>query len=318
VPLVLASNDRIVNDRYHWKDVTGVQYHYPNSYRNLIRPGERFIYYRGVRRANGARGQAEYFGLGSVGDVWRDTDIPPDTPKKNWAWYCEIEDYVPFASPVPAKLDGILFETLKSNDWRNGVRKLSEDVFNHILATAGVPTTADELDLPPAVLALFDVGAVEIREVAGSLMSPPSKRLADGGDPHSGFKARRSPIAKAIGDRAEEIIFRYIRETVAGATAVRHVAADGETPGWDIEYQDANGELNAVEVKAASGSAFANFELTQGELNAARRLRRLYWVYLLADCLSSNGKLERIQDPAALLDAGRLKAEPIAWRIWRL
>jgi hypothetical protein len=90
-----------------------------------------------------------------------------------------------------------------------------------------------------------------------------------------------------------------------GATEIRHVAADGETPGWDIQYRDADGELNAVEVKGASGSAFPNFELTQGEFNAARRFGRLYSVYLVADCFSSDPKVQRIHDPAALLQAGR-------------
>jgi hypothetical protein len=56
VPLVLASNDVNVSDRYNWKDIAGVQYHYPNGYRNLILTGVEFVYYRGIRRANGARG----------------------------------------------------------------------------------------------------------------------------------------------------------------------------------------------------------------------------------------------------------------------
>jgi hypothetical protein len=53
VPVVLVSNDANANDRFNWQDITGVQYHYPNQYKNIIQPGERFIYYRGIRRANG-------------------------------------------------------------------------------------------------------------------------------------------------------------------------------------------------------------------------------------------------------------------------
>jgi len=65
--------------------VTGVQYHYPNGYKNLIRSGERFVYYRGVRRAGNKRGIAEYFGTGLVGEVWRDERIPEDAPKERLA-----------------------------------------------------------------------------------------------------------------------------------------------------------------------------------------------------------------------------------------
>ena len=58
MPLILTSNEVIVSDDYDWEDVTGVQYHYPNGYRNLIKSGERFVYYRGVRRAGKKRGNA--------------------------------------------------------------------------------------------------------------------------------------------------------------------------------------------------------------------------------------------------------------------
>ena len=61
MPILLVSNEANANDKFNWEDITGVQYHYPNGYRNMIRPGERFIY-RGMRRADGRRVPAEYFG----------------------------------------------------------------------------------------------------------------------------------------------------------------------------------------------------------------------------------------------------------------
>src|SRR5215471_10663876 len=106
-------------------DATGVQYHYPNGYRNLIRPGERFVYYRGVGRAGKRRGNAEYFGTGPTGEVWRDDKIPQDAPKKDWQWFCGIESYVPFRAPVVAKINGVFFEVLPPNGWRMAVRKIS-------------------------------------------------------------------------------------------------------------------------------------------------------------------------------------------------
>jgi hypothetical protein len=41
MPIVLVSNEANANDKFNWQDITGVQYHYPNGYRNMIRPGER-------------------------------------------------------------------------------------------------------------------------------------------------------------------------------------------------------------------------------------------------------------------------------------
>jgi hypothetical protein len=90
-----------------------------------------------------------------------------------------------------------------------------------------------------------------------------------------------------------------VRETVEGATNVRHVAADGETPGWDIEYRDANGELNAMEVKAASGSAFPLLALSR---------RRLFRV---------KSQLAAHPRPWGLAGSGNAYAQPVIWRVRR-
>src|SRR5450432_773753 len=115
----------------------------------MIRSGEQFVYYRGIRRAAGGRGQAEYFGRGVVGDIWRDPTVPPNAPKRKWAWYCGIEDYVPFVVPVPAKIDGAFFETISSTKWRNGVRALSEGDFERILTAAGISVEGQDADSWP-------------------------------------------------------------------------------------------------------------------------------------------------------------------------
>jgi hypothetical protein len=323
MPLVLVSNEVNATDRYAWKDVTGVRYHYPNSYRNMIRSGEYFVYYRGIRRLRGRRGQAEYFGRGVIGDIWEDPSVSSTAPKGKWAWYCGIEDYMPFPVAVPAKVDGIFFETIKANRWRNGVREVPHGVFARILAAAGqIPD--EELapnSLPPRI-GLPELASIQIELSTRTLMMPHSRRVeiaVDGQDTiRRGVpRARRSQSAKIVGDRAEEIAVRYIRERVAGATDIRHVAIIGETPGWDIEYVDTAGELNAVEVKGATGAAFTCFELTSGELTAARRLGPRYWVYLVVNCLGSSVMVECIRDPAALIHKGLFTSEPSVWRIWR-
>src|SRR5215831_2248167 len=106
MPLVLVQNSVIVNPGYDWKDIVGVQYHFPNQYKNLCIPGTPFVYYRDVRREAGQRGTPEYFGHARIGEVWRDDSVPETAPKRDWNWYCGIQDYVPFAIPVPAKING--------------------------------------------------------------------------------------------------------------------------------------------------------------------------------------------------------------------
>ena len=59
-PLVLVENEVTAGGRYdHWQDVTGERYQFPNQYRNKVITDRPFIYYRGVRRADGSRGRAD-------------------------------------------------------------------------------------------------------------------------------------------------------------------------------------------------------------------------------------------------------------------
>jgi hypothetical protein len=140
-PLVLVQNERTAGGHFdHWEDVTGERYHFPNQYRNRVVPGRPFVYYRGVRRS-GERGTPEYFGTGRVGQVWRDGRIAESEPKRNWRWFCEIEDYRAFALPVPAKVDNQYLESISPNHWVVAVRDLPVGTFQRILNLAGVGST---------------------------------------------------------------------------------------------------------------------------------------------------------------------------------
>ncbi len=322
MPLVLVSNDANASKRYAWKDITGVQYHYPNGYRNIIRTGEPFVYYRGVRRATGSRGEAEYFGQGVIGDIWRDSTVPATAPKAKWAWFCEIEDYVPFVTAIPAKIDGVFFESIKPNQWRNGVRKISQSAFDRILTASGVSVDRHGETSLPVRIELPPLSDVEIEDIPSDLILALSRNIEvqasipNDRASHTGG-GRRSRNAKIAGDRSEGIAIRYIRERVLGATNIRHVASAGETPGWDIEYRDADGNLNAIEVKGTSGDAFISFEMTDNELAAARNLGQCYWIYLIAKCLGRRANVHAVRNPFAKIEQGQFLCRPSVWRLSR-
>src|SRR4249920_111188 len=129
MPIVLTTNEVVLNPDHAWDDIEGVQYHYPNQYKNKIRTGEDFVYYRGVHRKDGRRGQAEYFGRGRIGTIRID---PATDGSSRPSWFCAIEDYAPFDPPVPAKVDSVFYEQIQQNMWRNGVRDLDPAVFASI------------------------------------------------------------------------------------------------------------------------------------------------------------------------------------------
>lgn len=299
--LVLTTNEVVLNPDHVWNDVEGVQYHYPNQYKNKVRTGERFVYYRGVHRKGGRTAPAEYFGTGRIGDIRAD---PSTAGASRPSWFCEIVDYVPFAPPVPAKPNGVFFEDIPQNFWRNGIRTISEETLARIVAAAGL--AAAEPRLPSGTRAAEPSVPAE----SDSLIVPP--RLASSTAGRAAY--RRSPRAKEVGDWAERAALRFINAHL-NPRNLKHRAAIGEMPGWDIDFVDSDGTLQRVEVKGTTGAAFTSVDLTANELRAAREFREHYWLYLVASCLSDHPEVRRIRSPAALIEAGQWKAVPALYTV---
>lgn len=128
---------------------------------------------------------------------------------------------------------------------------------------------------------------------------------------------RLSLYAKVVGERGEKIVLKYLADTLTPneRASIRWVSALGETPGWDIEYYDSNNNVIAIEVKGTNGKSFPNIEITGNEWNAALKLQDQYWIYLVSDCLGTKPKIQRLQNPFKLKEAGVIRTIPILWRI---
>ena len=71
----------------------------------------------------------------------------------------------------------------------------------------------------------------------------------------------------------------YLRDHFKGENVkLRHHAAEGDTSGYDISYEDSSGQLQAIEVKGTAGSKFASPDLTDNELAAANKLMSNYTI----------------------------------------
>ena len=140
MPLILSQNEVTVEPGHDYADRTGISYEYPQRYRRVIVPGERFIYYMGRRRRSGQNGPQVYFGTGVIGEV---RTSPTDGDRLE----CEILDYVPFEDPLFFKdFDGAYREPRAASHggyFRDGVRVVDEVIFDAILAAATSPTSED-------------------------------------------------------------------------------------------------------------------------------------------------------------------------------
>jgi hypothetical protein len=131
VPLVLAMNDASESG-IEYADEEYVTYEYPCRYRNRIRPGVPFVYYRSRGRIGGGRQPQVYLGTGIVGDIWESS-----TPGR---LVCQILDGEGFIVPLSFKDEkGNYLEPGGSRRgyFQQGVRAIPEDVFQRIVALGG-------------------------------------------------------------------------------------------------------------------------------------------------------------------------------------
>jgi hypothetical protein len=132
------------------------------------------------------------------------------------------------------------------------------------------------------------------------------------------FSNRRlSLFAKIAGDRSEEIVIKFLNETLLSQEkdTIRWISKAGETPGWDIAYFDSDNRMVAIEVKGTTGDSFPNVEITANEWSAANELRDRYWIYLVTSCFKNNPKIQRLNNPVLLKESGILRVTPMLWKI---
>jgi hypothetical protein len=128
----------------------------------------------------------------------------------------------------------------------------------------------------------------------------------------------------AVGARAEQYTLVFERSHAA-PKAVLHVAAESDRYGYDVE--NASGpETRCVEVKGSRGATL-RFELSAHELRVAEGLGARYEIQFWGGIdltrpmaeeyplLIDEGYPIRLLDPAALIRAGDLSAEPASWRV---
>ncbi len=313
LPLVLVENERTTGGNYdHWQDATGERYQFPNGYRNKLLTGRRFIYYRGSLRKDGSRRTPEYFGHGVIAEVVEDPSNDPNKKKQSRKWLAAIGDYTPFPNPVEFKKSGVPYEEIPQNLWGMAVREISEETYAAIIAESGV--ILGELD----TTGVRPNTSSKLKPVEGSLLVP-HKRT-----PNQNFSFntnssnyRRSKFSTAIGTLGEEVVLKYLQQELppSAAKTLWWNAKEGETPGWDIQYTNTDGNLVAVEVKATTGSRFPSVELTSNEWSAAARIRKWYQLALVASAGTDEPVIEFIEDPFGKCDHGSMHVEPSIWRL---
>ena len=135
MPAVIAENDES-----QWDDETGIIYHFPKRYREMLIAGTSVIYYKGKLRdsqySNGRlSSDPHYFGSALIGKIY------PDHSSEKGDLFATVEGYRSFSVAVPIRTpQGNYFEkiptTRASNYWRDGVRPASKEVYDSIIGAS--------------------------------------------------------------------------------------------------------------------------------------------------------------------------------------
>ncbi len=147
------------NDESPWEDETGVLYHFPKRYKQHLQEGTKVIYYKGritnkifsdKRLAN----EPHYFAKAIIGKIY------PDKKSNKGDLFATIIDYIPFTEALPAKIRSEYLETIpssqKSNYWRNGVRAISQSVYDNIVNQASLLRVNEPLPIYSSETTLND------------------------------------------------------------------------------------------------------------------------------------------------------------------
>jgi putative restriction endonuclease len=160
----------VENDESEWNDETGEIYHFPKRYLPILTPGQKVIYYKGrLRDPNYATQrlspEPHYFGIAEIGRVYADRE------SKKGDYFARILGYRPFTTSVSIRqTNGETFEQIPStrisNYWRDGVRPISEAVYDAILSDAELLLSSDVLynnnrDWPTRELQSVSEGSVQ-------------------------------------------------------------------------------------------------------------------------------------------------------------
>jgi len=129
---------------------------------------------------------------------------------------------------------------------------------------------------------------------------------------------RLSRRAKELGDRAEKCVYRQLKaEQAAGRiAALRWPAREGQTPGWDIEYEELPTRVHRrIEVKGFLAKSVGAFELTGNELKAALKYRSEFGLAIVTESGSPQPRVFYLWDVARWFADNRLVREPLVWAV---
>ncbi|MBU8877958.1 DUF3883 domain-containing protein [Bacillus sp. FJAT-29790] len=305
------------NDESQWEDQTGILYHFPARYKNILTPGTKVIYYKSRMKNREFASmrlskEPHYFGLATIGEVY-----PYTNTAKN-QYFAKIEEYIPFGEAIDFKdsKNNYLENVSKSNYWRDGVRKITKEIYIKIVSLSNLDiqsSKSDEIEVEIIEDTLPSIHEVTPKVVDNLFIK---KIITNDNNSKTKQNARGngySRNAKKIGDRAEQVVLKYLADEKMNS--IRWLANEGEKPGYDISCKNNDGNEIYIEVKGTTTSKFDGFIITDNELKTSEKLGDKFYIYFVTNCLSKNPRIQPIQNPYKKVNLNEWELTPLSYRV---
>ena len=292
--IILVQSEKTASGEFdHYQDETGKRYQFPLNYKNIIIPGEFFIYYRGLRKKDGKRRKAvEYFGFGIIDNVFKNEELSKERGKE--IWDCTLREYEQFLEPVIAKEDGEgIYEKISNNQW-GYVRRITKEQFLRITSKGLKKRIKNSSSVIP--------------EISNSKKPFSVNKNKEFSTEENNYSKR----AKYIGDLGEQLVFNKLKAEMV--KELKWVANENIKPGWDIQYRDSQNSLICVEVKSTIQKEFSSIQITKNEYDRAQEKGENYHVWLVTEVESQGPKIHIIKNLSASIKSDFL-IEPINYRL---
>lgn len=137
-----------------------------------------------------------------------------------------------------------------------------------------------------------------------------------------GNSNRSSKPSKKVGDAGEQYVYDYEKNKLINCgrkdladKIIKQYEDLSSFPGYDIQSFDKDGNKIFIEVKATKTKKKSYFEISENEINAAKRHGKNYHIYHVTNALIDPIITRVIKDPLAYVSQNKIVLEPMAYKL---
>ena len=135
-------------------------------------------------------------------------------------------------------------------------------------------------------------------------------------------KKKYTPPSKKVGDAGEEYVYNFEKNKLIkngkeqlAKKIIKQYKDSSFFPGYDIKSFDLEGNEIYIEVKSTKNKKKSYFEISENEINAAKKYKTQFHIYHVTNALVNPRITRVIKDPLSYQKKNQIVVEPMMYRI---